>query len=1234
MAPANNRSTKRDRPRDRKVAPPAQDPAPTRDRNTWVVGVGASAGGLAALQEFLGHLPTDNALAVIVAQHLDPQRESALVEILARATSLRVTQASDGMALAPGTVSVVPRNVQGALRDGLLRLDESEPGSGRRSIDHLLSSLASDAGEHAVAVILSGTGSDGSEGLIAVHQIGGMTFAQTEDSAQFADMPRHAIATGCVDLVLPPAAIATELARMTRAAAASAASPAEGLAAATHDSFDTARTLDLVRSVTGVDLGGLSTRHVERRLARRALLSGVERPSDYMAMLTASPAEVASLGRDLLIGVTSFFRDPDAFAALRERVLPGLVDRRDRDDPIRIWVPACASGEEAYSIAMALADFCEQRGRRMGFQIFGTDVNEAAVAAARAGVYREAALTALPAGFASRFFKRTGDGFQIESELRERCVFAAHNVFTDPPLSHLDLISCRNLLIYLGQSAQQRLLATFQFALEPDGILFLGASESVGAGGELFAPIDRRHRLFSRKPGPSRLPSRRGTGPVAPSAAGLQAVRAPRSPAPGSSVPPGAVADALLDHFAPKDFVVVNSDFEVLRFHGKVGRFLAPATGEASLNLLRLVPQDLALDVRVLLHEAREKGGRATKQRVVPFGSERTADRVTIEAIPVPSRDEGEGLTIIAFRSEDHASATVPATTPEGPAGSRADALQDELTLTRELLRQVVDDQDTVRDDAQTANVELQSTNEELQTTNEELETAKEELQATNEELHTVNQELQVRNQELNQLNADLNNLITSAEIPIVMLDAELRIRRCTPSAVALLRISPQDVGRDARDLLADGSLGAVFPLLRDVLAGRPASDLEIEDKDGRWYVARFRPYLDVESRIDGVVLSFIDVDTIRRSLAAANAARDYARAVVETVRSPLVELDTALCVQAANPCFHDTFGTSADELIGHALFDRVDGGEGMAAARRELGALLAGAREIRDLEVEFSPRGGAPRTLVLDAREIQGGSAGERRILVAVQDVTAERVLADALRERADALVAADQAKDSFLAGLSHELRTPLAAIVGWSQIALEADLPSGEQDAALRSILRNGLALAGLVADLLDVSRVLNGNLTLQLEPVDLGALLHDSVDAVTPAANAKSITIDVVDPGSLQPVPADRNRMRQVIVNLLSNAVRFTPEGGSIRLELRDGRSEQTIVVTDDGEGMTSDQLSRIFQRYYQATPDGRTGLGLGLSLVRDLVALHGGTVEAASAGPGHGSTFAVHVPVPRL
>jgi len=1234
MAPANKRSTRGKQGALVSVRT-ADDVTPGDARGTWVVGVGASAGGLAALQEFLGHLPADNALAVIVVQHLDPQRESALVEILARATSLPVKEVVDGAPAVPGTIHVVPRNVQASLRDGRLRLDQSEPGSARHSIDHLLSSIARDAGERAVAVILSGTGADGREGLVAVRQIGGTTFAQSEDSAQFADMPRHAIETGCVDLVLPPAAIAAELARITRDGVPSVVSSAGDLAGGVgHEPIDTGRALDLVQSTTGVDLGGLSTRHVERRLARRALLSGVERPTDYMTMLATSPAEVVNLKRDLLIGVTSFFRDPEAFAALRQRAFPALVDRRDAGDAIRIWVPGCASGEEAYSIGMALTDFCEERARRVRFQIFGTDLNDAAIIAARAAVYRESALADLPAGYASRFFKRTEHGFQVERELRERCVFAVHNLFTDPPLSHLDLVSCRNLMIYAAQSSQQRLLATFQFALEPGGFLMLGGAESIGAGSDLFVALDRRHRLFARKPGPSRLPPRRGKQPGEPTARGLGVARPPVGPPRDANPQPDTVAEALLEHFAPKDFVVVGPDFEILRFHGKLGRYFSPATGDASLNLLRLVDENLALDLRVLLHEARAHGGRATKHGAVFQSNGRTPSKVSLEAIPVAPQDEGGGLTIIVFSPETDAGPTTASPSPPPMRETRRDGFEDELTVTRELLRQVVEDQDAVRDDVHTANVELQSANEELQTTNEELETAKEELQATNEELHTVNQELQVRNQELNQLNADLNNLIASADISIVMLDAELRVRRFTPSAAALLRISSQDIGRDVRDLHASPDLGEVVPQLRAVLAARTAHDVEIRDHDGRWYTVRLHPYLDVEGRIDGVVISFIDVDTIRRSLAAATEARDYARAVVETVRSPLVELDADLRVRAANPCYHETFATTADEVIDHPLFDLADGGDDRAEAWRQLEGMTAGAQEIRDLKLDLRLRGGGVRKLVLSAREIQGGSAGERRILVAVQDVTAERALADALRERADALAAADHAKDEFLAGLSHELRTPLTAIVGWSQHIVEEGLSVAEQAAAMQSILRNALALNALVGDLLDVSRVLNGNLALQLQALDLGPLLAESRDSAAPAAISRSIHIDLVVPPGLPTVNADRTRMRQVIDNLLSNALKFTPAGGTVRIELRDDAAAQSIVVTDDGAGMTEEQLRRVFERYYQATPDGRTGLGLGLSLVRDIVALHGGGIEATSAGVGKGSTFTVRLPLPGI
>lgn len=1232
MAKRETRPTKRSSSPEAPAERAPLDDAPEAPLHRgWIVVLGSSAGGLAALQEFLGHLPTAEGCALIVAQHLDPERASALVEILARATTIPVLEASDGVPLASGAIYVVPPNVQATVRGGVLRLGSTAQQPSRHSIDRLLTSVAQDAGEHAVAVILSGTGSDGSEGTEAVRQMGGMTFAQTEESAQFADMPRHAVETGCVDRVLGPAAIAKELNRLTHAESIRRLpSPADP--PAEHDPIDVGRALDLVQSVTGLDLGCMNASHVERRIARRALLSGLAHPAEYLALLAVSPAEVVNLKSDLLIGVTSFFRDPDAYAALRERAFPLLVDRRDPGDTIRIWVPGCATGEEVFSLGMALADFCEERRTRVQFQIFGTDLNDAAIAASRAAVYREAALDGLPAGYASRFFKRVEHGFQIGRDLRERCVFAVHNVFTDPPLSRLDLISCRNLLIYAAPPFQQRLLSTFHFALKPGGVLFLGASESVGSGSDLFVTLDRRQRLFSRKSGPSQLPARRGRRPLEPITAGLRAFDSPQRVTQDANRPSDAVEDALLDHFAPKDFVVVDREFQILRFHGKVGRFLAPATGQASLNLLRLVDEDLALDLRVLLHQASVPGAGETRRSVVFRGAGREPSRITIQAVPVPPHDESDGLVVVAFWPEPDAPAAQaseePAAEPGG-AAARANDLAEELTLTRELLRQVVDDQEVVRDDVNTANVELQSTNEELQTTIEELETAKEELQATNEELHTVNQELQVRNQELNQLNADLGNLLSSSEIPIVMLDGDLRVRRFTPSAVTLLRLSPQDVGRDIRDLRTSPDLDEVLPLLRDVLAGRDAPAVELHARDGRWYSARLLPYLDAENRIDGVVMALVDVDAMRRSLAVATESRDYARAVIDTVRSPLLELDAGLRVRMANPSFHETFATTPEKVVGHSLLELADGTG--VDVRAQLATLLTDGREIRDLEIDLGPDASPARKLVCDAREVRGGSAGDRRILVSVRDVTAERTLAQALRERGEALAAADRAKDAFLAQLSHELRTPLAAIIGWSQHILEGNLPADEHLAAMQSILRNALAQLQLVGDLLDVSRALNGNLTVTMQPVSLRKVLAEARDAVAPAARTKSVTIELLAPAGQPDVTADPDRMRQVVVNLLTNAVHFTPERGRIRVKLRATRTEQVVTVTDNGAGITAEHLPHVFERYYQAAPDGKTGLGLGLSLVHDIVTLHGGRVTAASAGPGKGSTFTVHLPL---
>ena len=688
---------------------PRERPPSSDGRAVWVVAIGSSAGGLAALQEFVGHLPADNNLAVIVAQHLHPEHPSLLVEILTRATPIQVIEGSDGMALAPGRIYVVPPNAQATIVQGVLRLEAADRNPTRRSIDRLFFALSRDAGERAAAVILSGSGADGSEGVTAVRAAGGMTFAQTEDSAEFGDMPRHAIATGCIDLVLPPAQIALELARIA-AADASAGPVGRPARLPPHagEPIDVERAIEILRVATGLDLGCLNVKHVERRIARRLLLARIERPSDYLTLLASSPAEVAILKSDLLIGVTSFFRDPEAFDALRQRVLPALVDHVGSEGALRIWVPGCASGEEVYSIAMALADSFEASGGHGRFQIFGTDLNDAAIATARAAVYREAALHDLPPDYLNRFFVRVVHGYQLVRSLRDRCVFAVHNAVTAPPFSRLDLISCRNLLIYVAPTVQQRLISTFHFALRPGGYLFLGGSESVGPGNDLFAPVDRKHRLFCRKPGRSRILGRAGTGTTEPLAADRFSPGQPQPPAKGEDLPTEAVAGALLDRFAPQDFVVVDSEFQILRFHGKVGRYLSPASGEATLNLLRLVDEDLALDLRLLLHRATAQSVTGMKRTTFfrTAGGERS--RVTIEAIPVALRDESGTQLIVAFWPE--ALPTEVAPVAESPVADEAGAadvatrihdLQDELAVARELLRQITEDQDTAREEVQ-----------------------------------------------------------------------------------------------------------------------------------------------------------------------------------------------------------------------------------------------------------------------------------------------------------------------------------------------------------------------------------------------------------------------------------------------------------------------------------------------------------------------------------------------------
>lgn len=833
-----------------------------------IVAIGASAGGLEAFSNLLRGLPPEPGLALIFIPHLDPTHESAMVELLARVTRLPVLQAREGLPVDCNSVYVLPPNSDLAISEGMLHLVRREARRGQHMpIDSFFGSLASDQTANAVGVILSGTANDGTLGLSAIKQSGGITFAQDPETAKYDGMPQSAIAAGVVDYVLSPDRIAQELVRIQKRPA----QPHDG-----QDAFEGKDRLlkeifRLLKTFSKVDFVDYKTATIRRRILRRMTINQVADLGDYVKLLHRNPQEVEALYRDVLINVTSFFRNAEVFESLRESVYPSLFAERSPSDSIRIWVPGCSTGEETYSHAMSAVEALSELRLDLPVQIFGTDLSEQAIQRARAGIYKENITNEVSEVRLRRFFHKVPDGYQISKSIRDMCVFARQNVFSDPPFSRMDLISCRNVLIYLSPVLQKRVIPIFHYALKEGGFLVVGNTEGLlGSGAEIFDLVDRKSKIYRKKPVPS--PVTFGltlNGHRQPEAVLAQPERTiAREEPPKTPADVQREADRLLLSKYVPSAVVVNDDLEILQSRGHTNRYLELPTGKASLNLLKMARPGLLFELRSLVDQARKNSVPASKDDV-PLEDGGSAIPLRVEVIPfrTPARDQRHFLVLFEQRgSAPPAPAGTPRLTAEEVADSKevqVAQLKQELASTKEYLQSIIEAQEATNEELQSANEEIQSGNEELQSTNEELQTSKEELESANEELNTVNEEIQHRNMQLAQLSNDLINLLHSATIPMVMLGEDLHIRRFTPEAERVLGFSSHDMGKALTHLRLNLDLPQLERWMLDVMRDVKMRSERVKGRDGKPYRLRITPYRTMENKIDGVVLTLLDLSEL-----------------------------------------------------------------------------------------------------------------------------------------------------------------------------------------------------------------------------------------------------------------------------------------------------------------------------------------------------------------------------------
>ena len=959
---------------------------PEKDNGFPIIGIGASAGGLEAFELFFQNMPPNSGMAFVLVSHLDPGHASMLSEILQRNTTMPVVEALDQIKVAPDHVYVIPPNRDMSIFHGALHLGVPEANRGHRMpIDLFLRSLADEHGEKAICVILSGTGTDGTLGLRAIHGAGGVSFVQDPSTSRYDGMPGSAVNSGLATYILPVEKIPGQLADYVNSFFEKKIRPLPPVPAATGAR---SKILMLIRSQTGHDFSLYKRSTINRRIERRMTAHGVAEINRYARYLQEHPEEVQLLFKELLINVTSFFRDTEAFAVLKKDVFPQLFAHKPDNYAFRLWVPGCATGEEAYSLAIILRELMDDAGQEYKVQIYGTDIDEDSIAAARSGRYPANISIDVSPERLRRFFIKEETGYRIKKDIREMIVFAIQNVTKDAPFTTLDLVSCRNLLIYLEPEMQGRLFPAFHYALKPGGILFLGPSESIGIYTDLFAQVNRKWKIFRPKPSTSPTHAQTAAG-LAWMGYQVKKVADDEIKVARETNYAELTKKALLDIYAP-GAAITDEKGTILYIHGDTGRYLRPAPGQASLNIVEMAREGLQLDLRNAIHNAATQ-----KKQVACRGLQvRTnggSQGVDLTVLPLPHAGAAAGFLLICFQD------TVPqkAKAGRGKTGAgqakpeHVHELEQELAYTRENLQATIEEMQASNEELKSTNEELQSTNEELQSTNEELETSREELQSLNEELVTVNSEYQAKIEQLVGLQNDIKNLIDTISAGTIFLDCRLSIKRFSREAARVYRLVASDVGRSLNDIKSDIVGDDLVADALAVLESLTPREKEVQTTGGGWYQVRVMPYRTLDNVVDGVVLTFSDITALKHVEANALEARDYAQGIVDTVREPLIVLDGDLRVVSASQAFYRTFHTSSQLTLGKYLYALGNRQWDIPALRELLEKVSSGDKSFDDFVVEQEFPSIGHRKILLNARSIKEKEGKARLILLAVEDMT-----------------------------------------------------------------------------------------------------------------------------------------------------------------------------------------------------------------------------------------------------
>jgi two-component system, chemotaxis family, CheB/CheR fusion protein len=1132
-------------------------------------------------------------------------------------------------------VYVIPPNVNMAITHRRLHLSPriAEPGL-HAPIDFFMRSLAEEHDSDAIGIVLSGTASDGTRGLAAIKAEGGITFAQDENSAKHAGMPHSAIVAGCVDFILPPDKIAHELARVSghpylnghRSPVRRAnivATPKR-----VEEKFD--RIFTILKNAGGIDFSLYKAGTLQRRTLRRMAIQRIDHVSDYAKFLEKHPKETEQLCQDLLIPVTSFFRDLKAFESLKFKVFPAILKDKSNTKSIRIWAPGCSTGEETYSLAMVLLEFLGDRAASFRIQLFGTDVNDRGIEKARAGFYQERISQEISPDRLRRFFTRADGGYRVSKDVRDLCVFAKQNVAEDPPFSNLNLVVCRNLLIYLAPDLQKQIVPILHYALRPSGFLFLGSAEGISGFQELFAPVDKKHKIFVKKAIASRLHYdfsshryHRETSIAGP-AANLQ------EPNPNWTNQDEA-DQIVLKSYAPPGLVITEG-MEIVQFRGAIGQYIEPASGRATLHVLKIVKKEFVSELRAAVNQAK-KSHMPVKRKSVEFRRNRQPRSVSISVEPLGKSTEVPERYLILFERSFPAVPTPK--TFAGKSHGRGRAAEENVRLRRKLasadehIRALIESKEASDEEYQSTNEEILSANEELQSTSEELETSKEELQSTNEELNTVNDELRNRNANLDRLNDDLKNILVSTTLPIVLVDRNMNIRRLTPAAAKTLKILPSDVGRPITDIRSDINISNLDQLVSNVIETLTTKEMEVQAAEGHWYLLQIRPYRTSADQIDGAVVVLSDIDAAKKASELVRISKDFFRHSLDTVREPLLVFAKDLKVVYANPSFLRSFQVSRQETIGQFLYDLGNGQWKIPQLQKQLTEILSKDTPMMDFEVAHDFPKMGKRMMLLNGRRIKTGHLDEPIILLAIEDITerkqAEQILQQA-RDRLASLVenrtaslrklSADMIhlQDEERRRISRDLHDSVGQYLAHAKLKVEALKKTDEKEA--QAIAHIAETLDKCLTETRTISHLLHPPF---LEEVGFRSSAKWYVEGF---AERTGIRVNVDMPSEKQRLlhgPIELVLFR-ILQESLTNIHRHS-KSSSVDVHLRLDPGKVTFEVRDYGKGIPEALLERF--------KESGQGAGIGLSSMRERVDELGGEFEIQSDG---GTLIRVVLPWP--